>query len=157
MIIIRETSILPLGDGGWTGSVIVVLMAGFMYSETYTSVVYTVNRIIYTFSIIVISSGVHDSSLHATSSCVHQRKYPLLCSLSATPEKEVCTRCAVSSSRRSGNVVLMCRYQINPKVVVIVVVVIHLVRAPIAVPLLRVTPCGGPKFRIKIPERYSQR
>ena len=37
----------------------------------------------------------------------------------------------VSSSRRSGNVVLMCRYQINPKVVV---VDIHLVRVP-ALPL----------------------
>lgn len=35
--------------------------------------------------------------------------------------------CTVSSSRRSGNVVLMCRYQINPKVVV---VDIHLVRVP---------------------------
>jgi len=33
----------------------------------------------------------------------------------------------VSSSRRSGNVVLMCRYQINPKVVV---VDIHLMHTP---------------------------
>lgn len=107
------------------------MVAGLTYSETNTFAVYTVNRIIYTFSIIVISSGVHDASLRAPKETPHPHPPRIL---SVTPEKEVCARCAVSSSRRSGNVVLMCRYQINPKVVVIVVV-IHLVRAPVAVSL----------------------
>jgi len=40
-----------------------------------------------------------------------------------------------SSSRRSGNVVLMCRYQINPKVVV---VDIHLMRVPTPPPQLTI-------------------
>jgi len=54
----------------------------------------------------------------------------------------------------SGNVVLMCRYQINPKVVV--GVVIHLTYTHVYITRLprrrwAARGCGGPKFRIKIP------
>lgn len=89
---------------------------------------YTVNRIIYTFSIIVISSGVHDVVVVAYytkgNPCI-----PHLLSLfnHIPPMTGGGSMRTVSSSRRSGNVVLMCRYQINPKVVV---VNIHLMRAP---------------------------
>lgn len=69
------------------------MVAGLTYSETNTFAVYTVNRIIYTFSIIVISSGVHDASLRAPKETPHPHPPPD--SLGHTGEGSVRALCSL--------------------------------------------------------------
>jgi len=115
---------------------------------------YTVKCIIYTFSIIVISSGVHDVvvvAYYTKGNPCTPHLLPLFNHI--PPPARGGSMRTVSSSRRSGNVVLMCRYQINPKVVV---VDIHLMHTPLLQLILPSGPCGGPKFQIKIHEWWRR-